>query len=375
MGRRSSIGARAIFCSLVFAAGSARSQIVAPAAAHGSAEVLRQDEELSLSYRVSDGCPDHAAFIASFEQRLNEPSLRVTPSAGVIDVSVHKEGNQYRASLSILLQGGEVLTRSIEASTCDQAVDAIAFVLAVALDPKSPEAIVVQQSPTADQGAPGADDAPRQPASSAGPSGQASENEKDSKGHSSAKPARARRSSTPAVERRRDFFVRLFAGPALVAGALPQNAFGGQLSVEVGVTGGGFWSPSLRWGVSIFAPVTVEHTLGDARFQFWTTQTELCPTELSWGRLDVRPCGQVSLGQTSAEGSDTFEPNAVHRLWFSLGISGRLGLALHRHVRISVGGSLEFPVIRDGYHFDESILYQTPPIAGSWSAGMELQFW
>ena len=376
MGTGSSIRAGAVLCGLVLGSGPALCQEPAPAtsaAAKGPSE--DSTTQLSLSYQTSDDCPDAASLIASFEQRLDQPSLVLRPSRAVVQVQAQAVEGAYRASVSILLKGGEVLTRSIEASTCTQAVEAIAFVLAVALDPHAPEAIVVeeQRSSEDEEASLAKDEAPH----SSLPHELEQPNTAGGKPHTlgSGNSAKAALRRPSAAELRREYFGTVFLGPALVAGALPELAYGGQASLAVGLAGGGWWSPALRMGVSVFAPVVVEHTLGDARFQFWTTTTELCPSELSWGRFDFRPCGMVDIGRTSAKGSDTYDPQSSHRLWVSFGVTARLGWTLSKKLRLSAGGNLEFPVTRDGYHFDEFLVFQTPTIAGSWSLGMELQLW
>ncbi|HLK35581.1 MAG TPA: hypothetical protein VKU41_02435, partial [Polyangiaceae bacterium] len=137
----------------------------APAA---SAAAQDDEETIQLGYQASSGCPDQAAFVARVRARTARAAL-VAPGTGPGDVRAFDvevaAGDPARGRLTLRGPHHAEGTRRVQAATCDEVVDALALVVALAIDPRAP--VIPATPPTTT--APGPDSSPPPAANPAPP--------------------------------------------------------------------------------------------------------------------------------------------------------------------------------------------------------------
>jgi hypothetical protein len=122
--------------------------VVAAAAAtsfvsRGSAAAPPEDEPVHLEYRAPATCQDDARFFARARSRA--PRMRIARSgerARMFLVEIEQQASRTSGRLTIRDPEGRKTVREIEAKDCDEAVDALALIVALAVNPRAgaPEA-------------------------------------------------------------------------------------------------------------------------------------------------------------------------------------------------------------------------------------------
>src|SRR5690606_28757824 len=182
-----------------------------------------QEKKLAVRTLSSDPCFSTERFIKRVNARLTGVKLSEQDKNPALDVQVIKASDVYNAQLTVRFDDGELVHRSITASSCDEATEAIAFVASVALD------------------------------------GEENVNE-------SATPA-----PEPSVPLERSALGVLGIGANMLAFALPRVAVGPEFVLFFGQLKSGWWSPSLRLGVQYHRVGQVEQAAGTASFQLLTS--------------------------------------------------------------------------------------------------------
>src|SRR5690606_17974051 len=90
--------------------------------------------EIAATFSAPPGCGDRTVLQERFEKRVPERRMRFESNAPV-QFTIEETPTAVRSRLLILLEEGGELSRTIETESCEAAVEAIAFVAAVALDP------------------------------------------------------------------------------------------------------------------------------------------------------------------------------------------------------------------------------------------------
>jgi hypothetical protein len=118
-------------CGLPFAAALVAAGTLEIAAADDLGEPIR------LEYRAETGCPDEGAFVARVRARTARARL-VGPGEHARTFVVEL-GTGMRPSGSVTVMNGERSdgTRRLDADTCDEVADALALMVALALDPRA----------------------------------------------------------------------------------------------------------------------------------------------------------------------------------------------------------------------------------------------
>ena len=275
---------------------------------------------------------------------------------------------------------GPRATRRLTAKSCAEAVDALALVIVMALDPAS-------ESPdVADAGSePSGSDRPptKQSAPEAGPRAPTAEpptveSEETTPEIGPPPPPPRPRSPPPprlppsprASLARYAFGVTAGAlfGPA--PGALP--AVGGFLSAEIDRSS--VWSPALRLSARHGARNRLVEPGGTARFALDSLSADLCPLLLRASSLQARPCGSALGGRLAAEGSSTYSPGAFARPFAGLGASLLIDVDLGRHLLITGRVGAIASLIRDSFAFTPEVFHRVAWVTLDFAAGLALRF-
>jgi hypothetical protein len=145
---------------------------------------------------------------------------------------------------------------------------------------------------------------------------------------------------------------RLGAGVSarLSFGIAPDPMLGGAVWVAASWEREGAWSPGLVLSAmhQRLEGLSIEN--GEVDFSLSAAAVEACPLRLGRSALAVRPCVEASFGRLSAEAHDTYDPQSKDRPWGALGGALELTAALGAvELRASVAASA--PLVRDGFRF------------------------
>lgn len=293
---------------------------------------------IHLEYRSGEGCPNEAAFAARLHARMMGGAGSETDGPLRVLIAVDGSGEGAVGQLTIEARSGETTTRQISGPSCEQIVDALAFVVALTLDPAASAAA-----------------APAPP--SAGP------------------PADA-----PAARAPSGTTWRLSAAAhASLTGAFPPGL---QVSVPVFVELGDEspatlhrWTPSVRAGFERSFGASVQIPQGSARFVWTVGRLDLCASWSVAPQFTVGPCLGADLGEIDGEGSIA-HPRQASPFWFALGGIVRGRWQVRSPVFLEVDAGAVVPVTRNAFVFDpDTLLYRVPAVSERVSGGLGAYFW
>jgi hypothetical protein len=313
-----------------------------------------------VSARLELTLPNNCGTSALFEERVRTRSDRIhfssQETALVVRAEISNlENGLLRAQMTLIHPDGNVATRTIEASNCEQAIDGLALVTAVTLDPSAltrpPE---VESVPLPEPRA------PRTPP-----------NVTRALKESSQLP-----DATAPIERKPQEHLQSSLSFAAIAthGPAPDWMIGGEVAVQWTLHRASVFSPSTRIGVSYQSHNDVVATGGVADFSLTSTALDLCPIRFERSPIQLRTCAFVTAGRLNSVGRRTIEPETHHRPWGALGTSAEAAISFNRYVSLPLRGFVGFPLTRDSYQFAPSSFYHTPKTLFGISAGLAIHF-
>jgi hypothetical protein len=313
------------------------------------------------------------------------PSLRVEIAAG--------PGGSAAAELTVVEAGMRRSARRLVAATCAQAVDAVALMIAILLDPSAtasgPAAGAAAGSPAmAGAGVPagspgvaamaGADQtpaaAPAPPLSARAPAAEPA-------GAAPAirvpppEPAGGARpipAGAPPGARAR----HLGAGASFqgVSGPAPRLMLGGAVGVVAALDGESILSPGLRLTAAHYQLSGWVAAGGTADFSLDVLQLDVCPLGIRRARLGLRGCANATAGRLSARGYDTYAPQARARPFASLGGGAAVTLDLGAHLELEGLLGAGRPLVRDAFEFSPEVFHRVPAVTATFGLGLGLRF-
>jgi hypothetical protein len=116
---------------------------------------------------------------------------------------------------------------------------------------------------------------------------------------------------------------------------------------------GGYWGGARESRFSGGASVRLEH---------WSSQLLGCPWRFpSHGSVRLRPCLGIDLGRASGEGFDVIGPTRRSAAWFSAGAQLRAELELWHRLELAASVDGVVPLLRARFLFiPEAVAYETP---------------
>jgi hypothetical protein len=343
-------------------------------------EARPAEEPIRLEYRPVAGCPSKDALITSL--RASTPRFRFAAEneparSFAIDAEEKRDTTsapRYAGRLTIRDVSGQTAVREVTGETCAEAVAALAFVAALAIDPNavptsgataarseapvpsspspSPEGTLTPSSPLPLPASPAAP-LPEQVATSNAPAAEAA----------------------PAPRRGETRFSAALRG-GLITGVAPNATGMGRLSVELSrVTDGSLWSPSVALSVARGATQELPTESGTVELTWTTGRLDACVF-----RVPVRLASpwEVRLGPFFEAGvlagrAPAAQPNTK---WLAIGGVGRFALTLAGPVSLEAEASLGVPIFQYDFHFEPSPeVYTVPLVSFSAAAGIAVRFW
>jgi hypothetical protein len=304
----------------------------ASAVAQGDAEPIR------LAYHATEGCPDEAGFVTRVRARTARARLAWAGESARTFTVVVEAGPT--PSGHVTVEGGDRTegTRRVQADSCSDVADALALVVALAIDPRS--------------SAPQAPPPPPAPTSS---SPQATE----------------QRSGGGSLSAGADFVVATGVAPNLPVAGSPYLGWR--------ATGETLFEPSLRLallraGSGMFAVATAT---GKAAFTWTVGRVDVCPIVWPRGVVRVIECARFEAGALDTMGTwDVAMTKTTTRPWLAAGPVARAEWSFLRWAFIDAEVGILVRLLEDRFYFkpDNTTVYQVPPIGVTGGAGVGVHF-
>jgi hypothetical protein len=318
--------------------------------------------------------------------RSDKIRFRSNESTLVVDARISPLANgRLKATMALRRRDGTVLTRTIQAGNCEQAIDALALVTAVTLDPSA----VVRDDPARtdnDGGRPvsrtegGAvprtdalGDKPVTQNVDAPPTREKPSTVTETKGENEERPTESPSSQAPS-ERDANLEWALDLSVLGHRGAAPGWMLGAEFGFGMSLLRDSMLSPSLRLGLAQTQRNDVRAEGGLADFSLSLMVLDGCPLRASLAPLELRTCAVLEVGRMASSGHQTVKPEAHQRLWLATGAGAELSLRLARHWAVGLQGRSVFPLIRDTYQFAPAAFHDTPVAVLAAQAGLSYRF-
>jgi hypothetical protein len=294
--------------------------------------------------RLEVAAPPGCATSEDLETRVTQRSARIRfspePGAGLaLRVAiVSQQAGTVAATLEITSADGSRAERRLGAATCGEALDALALMIAVLLDPR---ALVAPPAPA------------RPPAP----------------------PAEIATPAPPLPPRR--WGVGVGAAAHTISGPMPEAAPGLVVGIAVAPepgTGHRFWSPAarLRWAHDWLGGWRAPG--GTADFTLDSLELDVCPVALGTPGFAARACAAAIGSRIVARGSRTYSAENHVEYLMAAGAALWLSLRVAPHVALEgsvvAGASLR----RDSFAFRPETFYRVAPITLAGSLGLGVTF-
>ncbi len=325
-----------------------------------------QDQEPTLLvYRAPADCPPVGDFQRSVERRSSRIHFVDEGShARELWIFLRKDGDLTVGELRLIEENGNLRQRSVHFPNCADAVEGLALIATVSLDPQALLEGPKSVPQTAPEPPPAPPETPAPPPPTSAP-----------------KPKPAARAPVPQV-RRRGVEVALGAEGNAFLHAFPEAAFGGSAFVEVGSASQHLFAPQFRGAITY----AQRNSVTGARIEDGAADVKLglisvygCPLRISENPLIFQPCAFVSGGELYTKGRGDVEASASFHPQFSWGGAALLGLRVAEDFEIVADASVGVSSIRDRFGYTDatgaglSVAWTTPLVYISTGLGFRVR--
>ena len=251
-----------------------------------------RDEAIVLEYRAGGGCPDQASFMTSVRNRAARARLAVLGEHVRTFVVVLDAGPPATGSVTIQQAGRPHGSREVRADTCAEVADALALVVALAVDPLGGQA---PKPPSAERN----DELTAEAQSDAAPSSGASP---------------FHRTPTSALRAGADFVAVTGVAPDVVLSLSP--------FVEWSRTGA-WWKPSVRVAFERTTTGALSIAGGEALFTWTVGRLDACPLGLGSGAVRFAACARLEAGALEVNGRGDRGAQQQRVPWVAAGPAAR----------------------------------------------------
>ncbi len=301
---------------------------------------------VQVETRVPPGCVD--TFADDLARRAGR--VRLAPDAATrVRVRVEVQPGGYRGEGGLAEEAGTT-RRALEGATCEEVVDGLAMVAALAMDPQadtSPRALDAGAPPEAAADADRGLTAPRPEAGT------------------QAEPADAGARAAPPDAGQSGGWSWAVGANAEMSSVVPSPEVGFGAFVEVLAEGPGLWTPAFRGRALLSLAANVGSAAGSGRFQWAFVTLDACPVHLRLGTFfSAAPCLGMDLGGILARGEGGAVASVEEtRPWLALRTFGRLALHPLRWARIELEGGPVVPFVREEFVFQPSpTVFRSPAL-------------
>lgn len=302
---------------------------------------------VALDYRAPAGCPEASSFreqVLGRTKRLSFAERNVEPSL-FWRVDIAESSGRSHGTLRVTGARPSALQRDVQASSCEQVVDALALVAALSVDPEA--SLAPREKPQSPTTAP----VPAAGASTPTP------------------PAPPRAAGEASA-------TKLSLGLTLTArsGLAPQLAWAPEASVGLSFRSSGGYT----WGLVVSATRVRGNAaidVGQADFTWSLARLDVFPIRARYRNWRFEPAAFVEAGQLRARGVAVVPSAEAHRPVLSVGALARASWLAFDLLWFGVEAGPLVPLIRDRFYlFETSTVFQLPRITGYVGAGVGLEF-
>lgn len=317
---------------------------------------------IDLAYAVHPGCPGPAEFEWKIQSRSPRVAVSTVGDGRAVEVVVVLEGDSSVGTVTI--DAERASARRVRAADCSEALDVLAFVIAIAIDPEASDS---GSAPPPVETVPATRVEPQ-------PSPPAPEPQAAAPAPTTGSPAplpaplgdsgRVEPTDPPS-----DWELQIGLGAEAAWGIGPDTTAVGRVSTALSLRTRSWLEPVFRLSAARGAERTVETDPGRGGRLTWTTgRAEVCGGAPLFERaLRAELCGAGELGSLRGEGFGVQPRRSETRLW-SAGLAvARLRLRPVRRFFVEARGHLGLPFRRDDFvvRGPETTVYEVPP----WLAG------
>ena len=303
-----------------------------------------------LSFRAPEGCPA----VADFQRSVQRRSARVRfvdagPHDRELSIAVRQEGEVTHGELRLLERDGSLRRRNVRFTTCSEAVEGLALIAVVSLDPQA----LLQPDKPAE---------PVEPAAAAPALAPPAIQTK----------APSKRDSVSAAQQSK---IQLALGGEfkLAFRALPATALGGSLFLDIASRSESWLAPLFRATISHVQRRGLEGDDAEANFTLTLATVSACPLRLAGGWLVLRPCAFASGGALHAWGSESTNLQQRTRPYGAVGGSVLLFVRASQKFEIVGDFSAGATLLRDSFGFEQDH-WKTPALYLSSGIGARFVF-
>ena len=298
-------------------------------------------DAVRIVYEAPGGCPGEEEFLARVRARVSR--MRTATGADgprLFSVRVREARQAFVGTLDITEPDGAQSHRRIPADTCIEAVDALALVTALAIDPRAAARHAAANSSDA------------------------------------AAPARLQEATPVGVkqaglERAAFWSFEFSAEGRLASGVSPGPVWAWGALGSAGLVTGTPWTPRIRAGVLWSPKHTFAGEQGAAAFGWTAAVVDLCALDVALGLgASVQPCLSAELGALRAEGVRVQNHQSATRRWVATGVAADVAWRLSGPLELVGVAAVVVPWVPDRFLVGTERIHEVPLVA--WRAGLGL---
>jgi hypothetical protein len=320
-------------------------------------------EPVRVQFEGTVECSDAARFFA--EVRARTPRVRLAAAdepARLFRVHMVNRSGGVEGSVSTVDRAEVSTPRAIDATTCEEAIAALAFIAALSVDPTAAlHAGRVPPQPSAPP-PPSPSAAPPQIATSS-PTPPPTPEIPPAPSLAPLEPGGAPADTRPLPSTRHHaaYFVAIGAGPTASGPDAPSTGIGGRAFIEAGRTAG--LAPSVRLSFDLPSERRLPIGAGVATFTWIRGGADVCPIRLKLiQNLSTEPCGGVEVGILEGAGSSIVDARTLREAWVAGVIEGRLRYDFLWLFFADLDLGVTIPFTREQFVFlPAPTVYQAPP--------------
>jgi hypothetical protein len=246
--------------------------------------------------------------------------------------------------------GAESVRGPLRGKTCEEVVDAIAFSVAITIDPNAAAKPVPAPVPDASEPVPEPPSSAEPPAAPASPPPRPTTPAPPPSSPGAPKPT----ATVPANQRRAAHPLWMDAGAhaSLETGLRGEPAPGAAAFFGIGSPDERTFAPYVRlWAAVDGQPDAPARPTGYAHFRWYLGRLDGCPVRFGRSRLNARACATVEGGLLFASGVDVADARSTRTAWVGLGAGLRLGWQFAALFALELEGDALAPLRRPPFQF------------------------
>jgi hypothetical protein len=283
--------------------------------------------------------------------------------------------------LFLIDDGGETPLRQLEGASCEDAVEGVALILAITLDPAAADTAPVPTgtgepaASTAEPTAGSSGDSERPGTATEAGTARSSSGATTDPG--AARPFEDEYSNVtldddaPEQHGTTHFDIGVYVAGVGALGPAPELMPGLTVYALFGFENASVWSPAVVLGGVHLSRGELAEWGGTAAFALDALTLDLCVVRYQALPFEARACAGALLGRLAASGTDTRNPEGtVSRPFVGLGPLGMLGWDLGAHVELSARLTAHANLIRDEFEFRPRVFHGVDPFTFLGSVGI-----